>query len=186
MLLKIFIWPLKILTNKLRVEMAEFLQSVKACLKVDFEEHPRDSVLVEKKEGGEQQIALHGRGQKLIYSFDKDGFDLFPYFNKVPGLNSIADYIVFAKSSAGTPFALIFELKKTKSPVSQLLATKSFCSFLIDRINFATKSRFNVIIRMIGLVENAKGSVNVRNLKYDQRKILTTSIRSLPLEALLK
>jgi len=166
--------------------MAEFLQCVEECIGQPFLEHPRDSVLVEKKEGGEQKITLRGGGQKLIYSFDKDGYNLFPYFTKVPGLNVIADYVVFTKSSNGTPYILVFELKKSASPVFQLLATQSFCSFLMDRVNLVKGSRFKVKIRMIGLVENAKGSTNPRNLFYDKRSILTTPIRELKLEDLLK
>lgn len=165
--------------------MADFLQCVGMCLDSSFLLNPRNSTLVENKPGGTQQIVLHGRGQRLIYSFDKDGVNLYPYFTEVTGLNSIADYVVFSQSSDGTPFVLVFELKKTKSPVYQLLVTKMFCTFMLDRINCACKTGFNAEIRMIGLVENAKGSTNPRNLKYNDKKILTTSLRSLKLEDLL-
>lgn len=166
--------------------MADFLQCVEMCLDSSFLQNPRNSTLVENKPEGAQQIVLHGGGPKLIYSFDKDGVNLYPYFTEVIGLKSIADYVVFSQSSEGTPFVLVFELKKSKSPVYQLLVTKTFCTFVMDRINNACKTGFNAEIRMIGLVENAKGSTNPRNLKYNDKKILTTSLRSLKLEDLLK
>ena len=165
--------------------MADFLQCVGKCLDSSFLQNPRNSTLVENKPNGAQQIVLHGGGPKLIYSFDKDDVNLYPYFTKVTGLNCVADYVVFSQSSDGTPFVLVFELKKTKSPVYQLLVTKMFCTFMLDRINRACKTGFNAEIRMIGLVENAKGSTNPRNLKYNDKKILTTSLRSLKLEDLL-
>ena len=166
--------------------MADFLQCVGRCMDSSFLQNPRNSTLVENKPNGAQQIVLHGGGPKLIYSFDKDGVNLYPYFTEVTGLHSIADYVVFSQSTDGTSFVLVFELKKTKSPVYQLLVTKTFCTFMLDRINQACKTGFNAEIRMIGLVENAKGSTNPRNLKYNDRKILTTSLRSLKLDDLLK
>ena len=166
--------------------MADFLQCVEECLDRTFKEHPSVSTLVEKKLGGTQQIVLQGGGQKLIYSFDKNNAVLFPYFNDIHNLKSIADYVVFTQSSQGMPFILVFELKKSKSPVFQLLATKAFCAFLMERINLAKHTCFKAEIRMIGLVENAKGSTNPRNLKYNQRKIISTSLRKLKLTDLLK
>lgn len=166
--------------------MVDFLQCVGRCLDSSFLQNPKTSTLVENKPEGAQQIVLHGGGPKLIYSFDKDGVNLYPYFTEETGLNSIADYVIFSQSSDGTPFVLIFELKKSKSPVYQLLVTKIFCTFMLDRINKACKTGFNAEIRMIGLVENAKGSTNPRNIKYNDKTILTTSLRSLKLEDLLK
>lgn len=166
--------------------MADFLQCVEECLDRTFKELPGVYTLVEKKPGGKQQIVLQSGGQKLLYSFDKDKVNLYPYFYDIKGLKSIADYMLFTKTDKGEPYVLIFELKKSNNPVYQLMATKYFCVFLMERINMAQKCKFNPKIRMIGLVENAKGSTNPRNLQYNKRNILTTSIRRLKLEDLLK
>lgn len=136
--------------------MADFLQCVETCLDSSFLQSPRNSTLVENKPEGAQKIVLHGGGSKLIYSFDKDGVNLYPYFTEVIGLKSIADYVVFSQSTDGIPFVLVFELKKSNSPVYQLLVTKTFCTFMLDRINKACKTGFNAEIRMIGLVEKRK------------------------------
>lgn len=166
--------------------MAGFLQCIDESIDGSFKESPCVSTLVENRPNGTQKIVLQGGGQKLLYCFEKDGIKLYPYFNDVEGLKSIADYVLFTKTDKDEPFILIFELKKSKNPIYQLMATKYFCVFLMERISVAQKCKFCPQIRMIGLVENAKGSTNPRNLKYNERGVLTTPIRKLKLTDLLK
>lgn len=166
--------------------MTEFLQCIDESIDSSFKESSCVSTLVEKKPNGTQQIVLQGGGQKLLYCFERDGVRLYPYFKDVEGLKSIADYVLFTKTDKEEPYILIFELKKSKNPVYQLMATRYFCVFLIERINMTQKCKFNPKIRMIGLVENAKGSTNPRNLKYNERGFLTTPLRKLKLTDLLK
>lgn len=146
-------------------------------------------VLREDKKSGRQEIKYKSQGKQLVFSFDinSEGIDPpFPFFKDVEGLNSVSDYILFTiRTSDSKPFILIFELKKTKLPKKQLLATEQLCIFIINRINSVFHVNLQPEIRMIGLVENIKTGTKIDKLEY-KNKLLYTPLRVLDIAKLLK
>lgn len=146
-------------------------------------------ILQEDKDSGRQSIKYISQGKQLVYSFDVNTKGIstpFPVFKDVPGLKAMSDYIMFTtRASDSKPFILIFELKKSKLPKSQLLATEQFCRFLISRINSVFPVEFKPEIRMIGLVENMKTCTRIDKIEYFEN-ILYTPLRVLDIGKLLK
>lgn len=77
----------------------------------------------------------------LIFKFENETINLFPYFSNVRGLKSMCDYVVLVED-AKYLYAFLFELKGSKhSAKLQLDVSETF-------VNFAMK-RFDVIDKKI-------------------------------------
>lgn len=166
----------------------DFLFYIDQALSNSYKVNTR-KILQEDKISGRQSIKYISHGRQLVYSFDvnKKGVPpIFPMFKNVTGLKEVSDYVLFTtRASDSKPFILIFELKKSKLPKSQLLATEQFCRFLISRINSVFPVKFKPEIRMIGLVENMKTCTRIDKIEYFEN-ILYTPLRVLDIGKLLK
>ncbi|MDR3127566.1 MAG: hypothetical protein LBU08_03760 [Tannerellaceae bacterium] len=97
------------------------------------------------------KIRIQCKGQYLLYTFDKDGEELFPFFKNVSDLKIKADYLII-KEHNGKPFAFIIELKKNKgNPSKQIEATKVFVEFLISNIDRIKKSGYKQELTLRGI-----------------------------------
>lgn len=148
----------------------DFLSCIEQTISENYKVNSRNT-LKEDKASGRQEIKFERSGKQLVYSFDVVAPEIpepFPFYRSYPGLKIVSDYIIFTnRKSDNTPFVLIFELKKRKSPNKQLRATKQFCNYLIERMNNVFKEKFKPEIRMIGLIEGMKTRSRVDDIKYN-------------------
>lgn len=67
----------------------------------------------------------------LLYRFDPDQADIFPFFNRQKGLKQICDYILFTEQNDRL-YILLIELKRsTGAALPQLTASQYFVEYLI-------------------------------------------------------
>lgn len=90
--------------------------------------------LIEKNKDGRvimERPIVDGKVKYLLYRFDPNQMNLFPYFAKTSGLKQICDYILFAEEGNNLHILLI-ELKHgTESARSQLIASECFVDFIL-------------------------------------------------------
>lgn len=168
--------------------MMDFLTCVEQTIADVYKVNSRNT-LKEDKTLGRQEIRYKRSGKQLLYSFDVDergNPSPFPFFKDYKGLKKVSDFVLFTnRQKDNKPFILIFELKKSKSPYKQLKATKSFCEFLIKRMEQAFPVNFDPEIRMIGLVEGIKTGTRIDDVTYNDG-IFNTPLRYIEIAKLLK
>lgn len=75
----------------------------------------------------------------VIFKFESEKLDIFPYFGEVAGLKSMCDYVVFVED-AKFLYAFLFELKKTtNSAMPQLNISETFVNFVLERFKVIGK-----------------------------------------------
>lgn len=68
----------------------------------------------------------------LLFRYNTDKIELFPYFSKVSGLKKMCDYLLFVEEGQNLYICLI-ELKfGTESATNQLNASECFATFLLN------------------------------------------------------
>lgn len=75
--------------------------------------------------------AIYSQKAYLLYRFDPDQTDIFPFFNREKGLKQICDYILFTEQNDRL-YVLLIELKcGNVSALPQLTASQYFVEYLI-------------------------------------------------------
>lgn len=91
-------------------------------------------VLIEKDKNNtlmKRDIIAYGMDY-LLYRYDPNEVELFPYFENQSGLKKICDYILFVEEKHNL-FCLLIELKLgTESSRNQLIASECFVEFIIS------------------------------------------------------
>jgi hypothetical protein len=98
----------------------------------------KNSVLKEKgttNKGGafEMRRTIHNHRDLnyILFRFDPDKVNLFPYFNQLSGLKKICDYVMFVEEGSNL-YILVIELKLGRESASrQLEASKCFIDFIM-------------------------------------------------------
>jgi hypothetical protein len=93
----------------------------------------QDTMIEEKNE---QRVAIDARKvDYLLYRFDDEVHEVFPFFTRIRGLKKMCDYILFARTKKYSLFyVFLIELKnKTgKGAAAQIKAGECFIKFLLD------------------------------------------------------
>ena len=119
-----------------------------------------------------RQIAKHNNIDYIIYRFDPDKTNIFPYFKQIRGLKQICDYFIFAEDDKRF-FVFLIELKKKcGSPISQLEASECFVNFMLERAKrVGLKIEKDIFIRKLGIKDTnlaiKKGTEYFKNMGYD-------------------
>jgi hypothetical protein len=78
-----------------------------------------------------RKIQHHHGIDYVLYRFDPNKKEFFPYFSNESGLKKICDYILFAEEGKYL-YVILLELKKgTESAQTQLLASEGFMNFVL-------------------------------------------------------
>jgi len=107
----------------------------------------------------------------LLYQFNPDKENIFPFFKEVKGIKKICDYILFVEEKSSL-FIFLIELKLGKlSPHGQLNASECFVKFIIStakRLNINLED--DVFIRKIGISEYKSNKQRTKKeaLVYDK------------------
>lgn len=127
-------------------------------------------VLCEKKIM-ERNIVLHNGITHLLYKYDPDKTQFFPYFSSKAGLHKICDYILFATEGPHL-YILLIELKfGTESATNQLIASECFVEFVINsakRVGIELTN--NIHIKKIRVSEERSKRRN-RTTKYKKLEV---------------
>ncbi len=124
----------------------------------------------------ELEIVSHKKGlEYVLYKFDPNQIDLFPFFTDISGLKKICDYFLFVQEGS-VLYVLLIELKKgTKSAYQQLNASEVFANFIIEsaaRIQSEFKKQV-IEIRKIRISDKrAKKTTKPKTLVYDENGII--------------
>jgi hypothetical protein len=93
----------------------------------------QDTMIEEKNE---QRVTIDARKvDYLLYRFDDEVHEVFPFFARIRGLKKMCDYILFARTKKYSLFyVFLIELKnKTgKGAAAQIKAGECFIKFLLD------------------------------------------------------
>jgi hypothetical protein len=111
--------------------MKELLNTIDAIIVSRFKQ--RAAILEEPKEPGYPTTSIIKAGKALLYKFEDEELDIFPYFNKaVPFLNSMCDYIIFYPYE-NVMFVFLCELKTKKVTHSskQVESAKLLAEFIV-------------------------------------------------------
>ncbi|MEK8020994.1 MAG: hypothetical protein VSS75_029340 [Candidatus Parabeggiatoa sp.] len=111
--------------------MKELLNVIDTIIVSRFKQKP--TLLEEPKAPGYPTTPIIKVGKALLYKFEPDELDLFPYFNKaVPFLNSLCDYIIFYPYE-NILFVFLCELKTKKVSHSskQVESAKLLAEFIL-------------------------------------------------------
>lgn len=120
-----------------------------------------------------RDVIGHSSIEYIIYRFDPDKIDLFPYFKDVKGLRKICDYLIFAEDSSRL-FVFIVELKRHQgSPRVQLDLSECFVRFILEKANkVGIGIRKEINIRKIGLKDSGysdkRRTTYYKDMQYEQ------------------
>ena len=112
--------------------------------------------------------------EHLIYRFDPNDENLFPYFKEIKNLSKICDFIIFAQR-ADEIFVFLIEMKLASgSPEKQLEMSEGFAHFILTRVETLcgkiNENKF--FIRKIGLKDTAcpqkMGTLGYPSLTYNK------------------
>jgi len=124
-----------------------------------------------------REVIGHSSLEYIIYRFDPDEIDLFPYFEEVKGLRKICDYLIFSEDK-GRLFIFIVELKKRSgSPLVQLELSECFVNFILKRAEkIGITINKEVHIRKIGLKDsqssNKQKTTYYKDMQYDNNRYI--------------
>lgn len=113
---------------------------------------------------------------------------LFPFFEKVAGVHSVCDYIVFAERS-GIQYIILIEMKKGKQGTfPQLDAAECFVNYLMSTVNRIYKTNYTPIIRRISINEFklSKKLTLIKDIEYDINNHYVLKQNQIYLSAFLK
>jgi len=134
--------------------MIELLTLIDEIIHKDFKVSGAGGyILVEEKVQNYPETKVGCTGKILVYQFDKDGVNLFPFFQtKVADAKKICDYVVFCPDK-DIDFVFLCELKsgKPESGLTQLLVSKFFVEYLLGVTAVANKMEL-LKIEMRGLI----------------------------------
>lgn len=126
----------------------------------------------------------------LLYRFDPDEWEIFPFFKETRGLNRICDYILFAAQN-NKLYVLLIELKKGNVPaLPQLTASQYFVEYLIKsgaRIGLDFPE--SIIYRKIkvkGDTQGKKQKTQMQGFEPDENGIISYSFSQFRLQLLLE
>ncbi len=111
--------------------MKELLNAIDTIIVSRFKQ--KSIILEEPKQVDYPTTSIIKVGKALLYKFEADELDIFPYFNKgMPFLNSMCDYIIFYPYE-NVMFVFLCELKTKKLTHSskQVKAAKLLADFLL-------------------------------------------------------
>lgn len=114
----------------------------------------------------------------ILFRYDPDKIEIFPYFSAISGLKKICDYIMFVEEKDHL-YVLIIELKKgLESANNQLVASECFVKFIIDSAErIGVKLTSNIHFRKIRISEERANKVKKsltkpKGLEYDVNKVI--------------
>ncbi|NDV68769.1 hypothetical protein [Dysgonomonas sp. 25] len=125
----------------------------------------------------ERKIVPFSESEYVLYRFDPDESDIFPYFKETKDLKKICDYVLFVEHGDAF-YTFLIELKwGSKSSLKQLEASEMFIKHILEhagRIDYCIE---NPIYRKIRINESQakgkiKGTTKVKELTFDENNIL--------------
>lgn len=113
-------------------------------------------------------IVKNAQTECLLYRYDPNGKNLFPFFSSLSGLRKICDYILFAEAD-NYLYVFLIELKKGKmSAQKQLTASEEFIKYIINSANRIGKQiDDNVVIRKIRMSDKKIKKINTKIKETD-------------------
>lgn len=142
------------------------------------------NILVEKNKTSkgvefkmERKIISHNDIKYLIFRYDPDKVDIFPYFNQISGLKKICDYFMFVEEGQNF-YAILIELKLgIDSAKKQLEASDEFIKFLIkssERVGLPNLTNFNIIKVRLSEERSKKRNrtTKQKKLQMDENRII--------------
>lgn len=155
-----------------------------------------DSLLVSSFKNGKKELKEEQENMLIpiddrevvfsSYTFDKD--NIFPFLNKIKGVHSMCDYILFCQSN-NQLYILLIELKHGKDGVmNQINAGKHFSNFIISTLNRVNKLNIEPQIRSISIRNKnitKKGRTNCE-VKYDENNFCTFGGNTFVIKEFLK
>lgn len=119
---------------------------------------------------------LKAHGKNLLYKFDSEGHDLFPFFNSIRKVKKMSDYIALIEYKDRL-FAFVIELSSTKEKETQYAASKHFVEYIAKccaRINnnIANKQLLKPYFQYIVIVNlpTSKWTTGVKNITKHSHK----------------
>lgn len=153
------------------------LDLIRNLLHEDFlEKGGNEKILVEKKLMS-RKIITHNGIDYLLYRYDPNKTNLFPYFSEYSGLRKICDYILFACEGQQLHLLLI-ELKLgTQSATNQLIASECFVNFILESAKrVGINLTQHIYVQKIRISEERSKKRNrttkPTSLHYDQNRVI--------------
>lgn len=131
----------------------------------NFDVHQREFIM-------ERTVHVKKTISHVIYRFDPDNEQLFPYLKPSEPLRRVCDYIIFADDGTDR-FVFLLEMKKRKgAPEEQVAISQSFVEFILKRMDFKNGTSTTVIYRKIG-IKDTPAPLRLKtggyaNLSYNQ------------------
>lgn len=157
------------------------LSLIKDLLDDNFLEKDDNATFLEEKDKGisimKRRIIANNGINYLLYKFDPNKKNLFPYFSNKSNLNKICDYILFATEGSDF-YILLIELKLgTASATNQLIASECFVNFLLNSAKrVGIKLTEKIHIRKIRVSEQRSKMRNRttkhKSLEFDENDII--------------
>ena len=124
-----------------------------------------------------RKIRSHHGIDYVLYRFDPNKKEFFPYFSDQSGLKKICDYILFAEEEKHL-YVILVELKKGTEPATnQLLASEAFMDFVFasaKRIGLSVSTEIHTIKVRVSEERAKKRNRNTKpsGLKKDENGIV--------------
>jgi hypothetical protein len=153
------------------------LDLIKQLLHDDYLEKGGDAKILREKGVMERNIIGHRGIDYLLYRYDPDKINLFPYFAQTSGLRKICDYFLFALEGQHLHILLI-ELKLgTESALQQLIASEYLVKFILDSAKrIGLELTEYIYIKKVRISEERAKQRNRKtkpsSIEYDVNKIL--------------
>jgi hypothetical protein len=156
-------------------QLVNQLDLIKQLLHDDYLEKGNDAKKLREKGLMERNIISHGIDY-LLYRYDPDKVNLFPFFATTSGLRKICDYFLFATEGSHLHILLI-ELKfGTESATNQLIASECLADFILksaERIGIHLTEHIHIKkVRVSEKRANIKRKTKPSSIQYDVNKIL--------------
>jgi hypothetical protein len=156
-------------------QLVNQLDLIKQLLHDDYLEKGNDAKRLREEGIMERKIISHGIDY-LLYRYDPDKVNIFPFFAKTSGLRKICDYFLFATEGLHLHILLI-ELKLgTESANQQLIASEYLAEFILNsakRIGIHLTEHIHIKkVRVSEKRASNKRKTKPTLIQYDVNKIL--------------
>lgn len=158
------------------------LDLVKEILDISYQDFStiltEDNVASGNKSFKMERKILSKNKNYLLFRYDPNKINMFPYFSSTSGLKKICDYIMFVEDSKNL-FILLIELKLgTESASKQLSASESFVNFILDSANRIGLKLTNINVKKVRISEEranrkkrSKCRTKHKEIKMDENNI---------------
>ncbi|MFV0329595.1 MAG: hypothetical protein ACK5KL_07205 [Dysgonomonas sp.] len=133
-------------------------------------------------------ISHHDINEYVLYRFDPDNEDIFPFFKRATGLKKICDYILFVEQGRSL-YILLIEMKLGNiSSRKQLDASELFVNYILnsaERVNCKISDYHIRKIRICDRKSRGKRQTKPKDLEYDQNYLDYNTVRDFRIKELL-